>query len=312
MLNRKLATLVTLSIIFGQATLIQTLFAQADTQLSSSIAIPSNPMEVASVISRPGSEPGAEDVLDQPPMPAQPTPDLYTVDLGQSLPTILQVIPQNEARTEASLSINGSEILRLQGDDAYSRVKAMADRLNSLLVLNSRSAIPSIRPGFSDNRPVVKMDGDVLMTADTEAARAAGTPAGKLAYRWANKLRQALGQTALAAKDYPKFAGETAAYRSAGPSQNGLASWYGPGFHGHRTASGARFDQFGLSAAHRSLPFGTLVRVTNQHNRRSCVVKINDRGPYAHNRIIDLSQGAAKAIGLGGVGRVSLEVVHKS
>lgn len=94
----------------------------------------------------------------------------------------------------------------------------------------------------------------------------------------------------------------------------GAASWYGPGFHGRRTASGERFDQNALTAAHRSLPFGTRVRVTNQANGESVVVRINDRGPFHGNRVIDLSREAASEIGLlrAGVGRVTIEVIGRA
>ena len=92
----------------------------------------------------------------------------------------------------------------------------------------------------------------------------------------------------------------------AKPVQRGLASWYGPGFQGRRTASGERFNSHQLTAAHRSLPFGSRTRVTNERTGRSVVVRINDRGPFVRGRVIDLSQAAARAIGLGGVGRVSL------
>jgi len=78
----------------------------------------------------------------------------------------------------------------------------------------------------------------------------------------------------------------------------GKASWYGPGFHGRRTANGERFDMNELTAAHRSLPFGTLVRVRNAQNGLEVVVRINDRGPRVRDRIIDLSQAAAAAIEL--------------
>ncbi len=87
---------------------------------------------------------------------------------------------------------------------------------------------------------------------------------------------------------------------------SGLASWYGPGFHGRKTASGEAFNAGALTAAHRSLPFGTRVRVVNKKNGRSVVVRINDRGPYAHGRVIDLSRAAARAIGIAGVTPVSL------
>jgi rare lipoprotein A len=78
----------------------------------------------------------------------------------------------------------------------------------------------------------------------------------------------------------------------------GRASWYGPGFHGKRTASGERFDMNDLTAAHRTLPFGTRVRVRNAQNGREVVVRINDRGPQVNARIIDLSRAAAVALDL--------------
>ena len=91
----------------------------------------------------------------------------------------------------------------------------------------------------------------------------------------------------------------------------GMASWYGPNFAGRLTASGERFDPGELTAAHPSLPFGSFVRVTNEDNGRSVVVRINDRGPYADGRVIDLSEAAARAIGMIGPGEaeVSLALV---
>jgi rare lipoprotein A len=91
-------------------------------------------------------------------------------------------------------------------------------------------------------------------------------------------------------------------------TQRGLASWYG---ESQMTASGERFDRHALTAAHRSLKFGTRVRVTNQRNGRSVIVRINDRGPYSHNRIIDLSEGAARELQMidAGVVPVTLQVI---
>src|SRR4051812_28444797 len=102
------------------------------------------------------------------------------------------------------------------------------------------------------------------------------------------------------------LAAVSAAAGEAKPLQKGAASWYGPGFHGKRTANGERFNTHALTAAHKSLPFGTEVRVTNEHTGRSVVVRINDRGPYAHGRVIDLSKAAAEAVGIAGVGQVTL------
>ena len=92
------------------------------------------------------------------------------------------------------------------------------------------------------------------------------------------------------------------------PSETGLASWYGPGFHKRRTASGERFDMHALTAAHRTLPFGTLVCVRSQATGRGVVVRINDRGPHVANRVLDLSRGAALALGMGGLGLKPVDV----
>lgn len=91
--------------------------------------------------------------------------------------------------------------------------------------------------------------------------------------------------------------------------QEGLAVWYGPGFHGRRTASGEVYDMHALTAAHPTLPFGTRVRVTNLQNGRSVVVRINDRGPFGGRYIIDLSYAAARAIGALSATRVRVESV---
>jgi len=84
--------------------------------------------------------------------------------------------------------------------------------------------------------------------------------------------------------------------------EQGKASWYGLRFNGRRTASGERYDMHGLTAAHRTLPFGTLVRVRSLVNGREVDVRITDRGPFSRNRVIDLSRGAAEAIGMLGLG----------
>ena len=92
----------------------------------------------------------------------------------------------------------------------------------------------------------------------------------------------------------------------SGHSFSGIASFYG-NESGSRTASGQRFNQNAMTCAHRSLPFGTRLRVT--HGGRSVIVTVNDRGPFIRGRVLDLSTGAARAIGLGGIGQVTAEVV---
>jgi rare lipoprotein A len=92
-------------------------------------------------------------------------------------------------------------------------------------------------------------------------------------------------------------------------AQVGKASWYGPGFHGRLTASGVRFDQNKMTAAHRTLPLNTPVRVTNLVNNKAIVVVVNDRGPYVKGRVLDLSKAAATALDMvdDGVVRVKIE-----
>lgn len=93
-------------------------------------------------------------------------------------------------------------------------------------------------------------------------------------------------------------------------TQQGEASWYGPGFHGKKTASGERFDQRAMTAAHKRLPLGTMATVTNLENGRAVRVEINDRGPYVRGRILDVSAAAAERLGMkdDGTSTVRIEV----
>ncbi|HYO16379.1 MAG TPA: septal ring lytic transglycosylase RlpA family protein [Thermoanaerobaculia bacterium] len=92
------------------------------------------------------------------------------------------------------------------------------------------------------------------------------------------------------------------------PVQKGFASWYGPGFHGRRTANGERYDMNDLTAAHPSLPFGTRVAVRNPRTGQSVTVRINDRGPFSKSRVIDLSYAAAREVGVWGPGTAFVEL----
>jgi len=96
--------------------------------------------------------------------------------------------------------------------------------------------------------------------------------------------------------------------------QEGFASWYGPGFHGRRTASGERFNTHAMTCAHKSLPFGTRLKVTNLETGQASVVTVNDRGPFVRGRIIDVSKKAAQELDLirTGVAKVKIETVPAS
>lgn len=138
--------------------------------------------------------------------------------------------------------------------------RAAARLTTATLLLSSLACSP-------EPTPVLRQEADLSPRSDV-----AGRP-GPVETRWY----------------YPR--------EEAGPGQLGLATWYGARFEGRRTGSGEIFDKDSFTAAHRTLPFASLVRVTNLANGRSVVVRINDRGPFGRGRIIDVSYAAARALG---------------
>lgn len=118
--------------------------------------------------------------------------------------------------------------------------------------------------------------------------------------RWANKDYEINGKTYYVLKD------------ATGYKTTGIASWYGQKFHGHQTSNGEIFDMYRLSAAHKTLPIPSFVKVTNLENNKSTIVRVNDRGPFHPDRVIDLSYGAAHKLGVlkHGTANVSVEAIH--
>jgi rare lipoprotein A len=164
--------------------------------------------------------------------------------------------------------------------------------------------------------------GDKVLTTVNEATFLAGSTQdpSEDALQAANRLRRLMGGAEALSGVEGRYI-QTQIGMDAGlpnllnvvSTLSGYASWYGPGFNGNVSASGEVFNQHAMTAAHRHLPFGTRVRVTNVNNGRSVVVRINDRGPYAGDRILDLSMGAADQIGLisAGVGMIRMDVLGK-
>jgi len=112
------------------------------------------------------------------------------------------------------------------------------------------------------------------------------------------------------AHNYPPPAGtRTAPAAPIVQGEEGIASWYGHPYHGRRSASGEIYNMYDMTAAHRTLPFGTQVKVHDLENGRDVTVRINDRGPFVEGRIIDLSYASAQAMGMNGVARVRLEIL---
>lgn len=221
-----------------------------------------------------------------------------------------------EETGDASVYINEQEVVKIRsaagGLSPRQRAELLTARLSQFLAQGGN--IRDIKPGEEKGAILVRAGQASLVTIDAQTAQKSGVDAKILAFLWTNHLRKALGAPALV-RDNALIASRglsPAMGRGALPTFNpsaltgrmmkGFASWYGPGFHGRRAASGERFDMNAHTAAHKTLPFNTVVKVTNAWNGKSTLVRITDRGPYAHGRIMDLSKGAASAIGMLGSG----------
>jgi rare lipoprotein A len=178
-----------------------------------------------------------------------------------------------------------------------------------------------ILPAWNNGNYVIKFDDRTVLKFDQQAIfPESQQDKSENVLESANLLRRLLGGANPVSEvaNAPKSRATTSVISPTLNSRivgtmTGMASWYGPGFDGNYSASGEIFNASDLTAAHPSLPFGTLVRVVNMDNGQSVVVRINDRGPYAHGRVIDVSTAAANMIGLisSGVAPVRLEVLSR-
>jgi rare lipoprotein A len=198
--------------------------------------------------------------------------------------------------------------------DPVVRAGAVAAQINLLSRNNVDADTIRVRWDAERESYVIEVGDEKLVAidADTILPDTTRNPAED-ALQATNRLRRQIGNAKPLAQidGKPQSAAVEVATRSISDLIQGWASWYGPGFHGNLTANGESYNQYAMTAAHRSLPFGTEVRVTNMDNGRSVVVRINDRGPYIGGRIIDLSAGAAETLGMihSGVAPVRLEVL---
>ncbi len=200
-----------------------------------------------------------------------------------------------------------------QEADPVWRASSLAARLNQLARNNVDPNSITVKWEKGD-RYLIQANGEDLVDINAKAILPDTTSDfSRDALQVTNRLRRLLGNAAPLAEIVGKPQPERPVL-SIGSVQvriNGLASWYGPGFDGNLSASGERFNQNDLTAAHPNLPFGTVVMVKNLDNGRTVVVRINDRGPYVGDRVIDLSAGAASVLGMmgSGVARVEIEVM---
>ncbi len=190
------------------------------------------------------------------------------------------------------------------------RANIYANNIKNYLTKNGNPN--DIKPYRNGSQTFIRANGTNLITVDELNARAVGVSTHELSYTWANNTRIALGAAPLK-KDYSALSRGMSGNNSRylGQVTVGVASWYGGEFHGRRSSDGSRFNKEEFTAAHRTYPFGTLVKVTNLKNNKSCVVKVTDRGPFVGNRVMDVSKQAAQEIGMisSGIAKVKLEVV---
>lgn len=199
--------------------------------------------------------------------------------------------------------------------DPIARATAIAARLNQLERegVDARKITVRWNETKSGDQFVIEANKQTIVAVDPQTMLPDTTRNPEQdALQVANRLRRLLGnaEPLRQVANRPRRAPQEVALGPIRFRVTGMASWYGPGFHGNMSASGERFDQNALTAAHRTLPFGTIVQVTNLDNGRTVSVRINDRGPFSGGRVIDLSAGAARVLGLmdSGVAPVRLEI----
>ncbi|MEB3337346.1 MAG: septal ring lytic transglycosylase RlpA family protein [Leptolyngbyaceae bacterium] len=182
---------------------------------------------------------------------------------------------------------------------------AIADRLEKMLLQPSFDA-NQLQPAIIKGKPAGKLGNEVLFVIDNDLARQLPRNGEWLAIDWVNRLRLTLGVDPLTLVE-----AQAKMYNLAETAEEigGLASWYGPYFHGRLTATGETFDQNEFTAAHPDLPFNTFLKVTNLSNGKSVIVRVNDRGPYFEDRSLDLSREAARALSSEAAGVVNYKAV---
>ncbi|MEO1295266.1 MAG: septal ring lytic transglycosylase RlpA family protein [Cyanobacteria bacterium J06636_16] len=241
------------------------------------------------------------------------------VDSEQPVPDVIAPTPNRECLTEPavpykadSMALMAPNKLQVWVHDHF--IGEMNNRLAAQrLVQRFRSMLQDgklepahLRPLFGANFAGGSLHSEVLFVVDEAMRSHPEVPAAAVAVQWINNLRVAFDEAPL---DLVQVQMAMDGLQETSEVIYGSASWYGPGFHGRKTANGERFDENTLTAAHKTLPFNTRLKVTNRLNGKSVVVRINDRGPYIGNRTLDLSKAAAQCLGSVGTGVIPYEAV---
>ncbi len=202
--------------------------------------------------------------------------------------------------------INGKVVMRmhevLDGKTSYDRAMEIAQAIEQSIIEGGAGV--DVKPGLHPNNKFsIKIGENVISAIPEDEAVINNTKLWDMAYFWTNKIRGALGAAPISADSI-----------KSSLTQVGKASWYGPYFHGRRASSGERYNMYEFTGAHKTLPFGSEVLVTDLDTNKSIVVRITDRGPYIRGRIIDLSKSAAEALGMigKGVARVRIDLIGTS
>jgi rare lipoprotein A len=233
---------------------------------------------------------------------------------SEIVPEVSSRVWQSDTQEFGSVCLNGKELIAFKSQLGDGVAAEKADELAIKLTdfLNDKSFDPDyLMPGKQGGMSLLKVSNGCGLTFDPSGA--IGAPLD-ISFRIANAIRIACNSQPLPGyllKVADKMdqqlgtsgsAANTATFATAvggAPSSfSGRASWYGGRFHGRRTSDGSRYDQEELTAAHRSLPFGTRLLVMNRKTGQACVVRVNDRGPFVANRVIDLSRGAARELNM--------------
>ncbi|MEO0353029.1 MAG: septal ring lytic transglycosylase RlpA family protein [Cyanobacteria bacterium P01_A01_bin.15] len=212
--------------------------------------------------------------------------------------------PQTDQGTTLQVVLRGTVIGEVSGITGAGHV------VTSLKAMLADELIDSedITPVLGAVPPTIRLSDDALLRiVNSDVPLNAQEVSNEwAAITWSDQLRQGMGAAPLDAGDVQVM---LKGFKLSEQQLNGTASWYGPYFHGRLTANGETFDQHALTAAHKSLPFGTVLQVRNLKNNRTVVVRINDRGPYIGERSLDLSKAAAQCLGSQETGVIPYEAV---
>jgi rare lipoprotein A len=223
----------------------------------------------------------------------------------------------------AAVTLNGDEIARFksdkESDQAAEEAEDLASRLQEI-ISDRKFEANALIPSKEDNRAVIKQDGNTVCTFNPFISqekngnlKMQAAQAYDASIKVVNAVRVAFGVPVL-----PVLAVNEMAERLGGKLEMlgqtfcGAASWYGGRFHGRTCSDGSTYNQHKLTAAHRSLPFGTKILVKNRQTGDTCVVEVNDRGPFVDGRVIDVSRAAARELNMlsAGISYVECTVVQ--